>query len=185
MRKRSPEEEARRSSLIALFCLMEEHLSGYALRQRLKKWHISESLPISPSTIYRSLDRLEQEGSVVSSVLTNGNYPQSKVYRITPAGRKAYRCLLDAEAKFERSAYALSTFLGCASYLTAGEREVLVRQWQSDAREAVAKLQARLNDRTVGATYGQPFAQWLLCDHEKSMLEAEIAWLDKYLEITG
>ncbi len=183
MRKRNPEEEARRSSLIALFCLLEHDLSGYALKQMLKKWHVSESLPISPSTIYRSLGRLEQDGAVGFSLQKNGNYPQSKVYRITSLGRKTYRELLREEAQFSHSSYALATFLGFAAYISKKERLKLVRQWQKAARVAVVELQTRINDHTEGETYGKPFAQWLLYDHEKAMIVAEIDWLDKYLEI--
>ena len=79
----------------------------------------------------------------------------------------------------------LTMFLGLSAYLPAKERRALVRKWQSDARAAMAQLQARLDDHTRGATYGKPFAQWLLFDHEKAMLQAEISWLDTYLKMTG
>ena len=49
----------------------------------------------------------------------------------------------------------------------------------------VADLDARIKDTTKGPghTYGKPFSEWLLLDHERDMLKAELAWMDKYLEI--
>jgi DNA-binding PadR family transcriptional regulator len=185
MAKRNPEQEARRSSLIALFCLYEQDLSGYQLRKTLKNWHITNMLPISPSTIYRSLDRLEQEGALSSRLQKNGNYPESKVYGITAKGRKLYRKLLREEAVFAYSSHALSTFVGLATFLSGDERVALVKEWQQAARDAIGELQARIDDHSEGGTYGKPFAEWLLYDHEKHILDAEVAWLEKYQDMTG
>ncbi|MBU0676621.1 MAG: PadR family transcriptional regulator [Verrucomicrobia bacterium] len=179
MSRRNPEEEARRTELIALFCLMEDELSGYSLRGRLEEWKISEYLPVSPATIYRSLTRMEEEGLLKSRTVKQGKYPEATVYRITAAGKKHYEVLLHEEGKFARSAYGNNILLGVGSYLPPEVRTALIRQWQKDARAEIKELDKRINDYS-GDTYGKPYAQWLLMHHEMHMLTAEIEWMDTY-----
>jgi len=92
--RRSPELEGMVSSLIALFCVYEIPLSGYGIRAKLKTWRIGEYLSISPSTIYRSLTKLEEDGFLAARVERKGRYPSARVYRITAAGRKRYFTLI-------------------------------------------------------------------------------------------
>jgi len=56
-------------------------------------------------------------------------------------------------------------------------------RWQEDARNALDELQRRIDDHGGNGIYGKPFAQWLLYDHEKAVLRAEIRWIDKYLKL--
>ena len=183
MKKRNPELEARRTTLIALFCLMEEELSGYSLRQKLKSWGISEYLPISPATIYRSLARLANEGLLKSREEKKGNYPVATIYKITSLGKRMYRKLLTEEAEFSRSAYACSVFVGLAAYIPVKERIRLIHQWQKNISTLIHDLQQRLDNHDPEQTYGKPYAEWLLLDHEIQLLKAETVWLDKYCQL--
>ncbi len=183
MQRRSPEQEARRTSLIALFCLMERDLSGYSLRRLLKRWRMTEYLRISPATIYRSLTRLQEQSLVESRVEQNQNYPPATVYCITEDGKQAYREYLREEAAFSRSEYAVDLFLGLCAYLPASERIGLVRAWKQGASETVDRLQARVDKQDVPETYGKPYAEWLLLHHEIHQLKAEMQWMDHYITL--
>jgi DNA-binding PadR family transcriptional regulator len=153
------------------------------LKKRLRDWHITDTLPISPSTIYRSLDRLEKMGALASQTVQKGNYPPAKVYRITGKGRELYREYLIEEAGFAKSVYDLSTFVSLSAYLPAAERIRLMRQRHDLLAAAVQELDRHINDHTEGATYGKPFAEWLLYDLERHMLKSEMAWIKRYAKM--
>jgi DNA-binding PadR family transcriptional regulator len=183
MAKRSPVLEARRSELIVLFLLMDLDRSGYEIRTLIRTWNIERYLPVSPTTIYRALERLAREGFVCGESRKSGRYPVSTVYAITEKGRQRYKEHILAESLFARTSYSLDSFLGLANFLTHDERQQVVHEWQDAARARVAGLDARIEDKVPGPghTYGKAYPEWLLLDHERDMLKAEIAWMDKYV----
>ncbi len=185
MHRRTPDEEARRSSLIALFCLLPGPLSGYGIRCLIRDWRMEEYLSSSPATIYRSLARLEKEGLLTSKTMRNGRYPKAKVFEITAAGRRHYGELIRTEAAFRRTGHAISPFLGLASQLKKDERIRLARDWMDAATAQAKELQARIDDRSPGPgkTYGKPYAEWLMLHHEAHQLRGEIRWLKHYLRL--
>lgn len=183
MAKRSPELEARRSELIVLFLLMQGPLSGYKIRSLIRDWQIERYMPVSPATVYRALERLAQEQCVGGTAHRNGRYPVSKVYAITPKGKRRYRQQIHAESAFVRTAYSLDAFLGMTNYLTARERKALVTNWQRAASARIVDLDARINDKVPGRTYGKAYPEWLLLDHERDILKAELVWMDKYIKV--
>jgi DNA-binding PadR family transcriptional regulator len=183
MHRKSPEEEGLLSALIALFCVYEVSLSGYGVRAKLKDWNIEEFLSVSPATIYRSLARLEAGGLLKSRIKKNGRYPASREYGVTPAGRLRYRELMQQQATFERGTHPLIALVGLGSFLKPAQRIDLARAWADQAERQCADLEKRLSDHRVGQTYGKPFAEWLLLDHEIARLKADIRWLKKYIRL--
>ncbi len=183
MPKRSPVVEARRSELIVLFLLMEVARSGYQIRSLIREWKIDHYLPVSPTTVYRALERLAQQGHLSTSTRQNGRFPISTLYTITPKGKRHYRQLILQDSGFTPTDYSLTTFLGLAHYLAPDECKSLARAWQTAARARVQELDARINDTTPGPghTYGKSFAEWVLLDHERDMLSTEALWMDKYI----
>lgn len=185
MPKRSPALEARRSELIVLLMLMEEERTGYEIRTLLHEWSIDRCLPVSATTIYRALQRLADEGCLEGKSRKSGRYPVSTVYAINEKGRARYKEHVMAESVFMRTAYSLDAFLGLAAFLDDKERRQIVKAWQAAAKLRIAELDARIEDKRSGPglTYGKPFSVWLVIDHERDMLKAELTWMDKYLEI--
>jgi DNA-binding PadR family transcriptional regulator len=181
MSKRSPEQEARRTALLTLFCLMEQELSGYSLRQQLESWGIAEYLPVSPATIYRSLDRLEKQGLLTSREEKLSKYPSAKLYQITSAGKQAYRDMMLEQGRFFRSQYSCNMMVGLNAYLSAEQKIELARNWQTDARNFLRTLELRF--KTYSKRPGKPYAEWLLLDHEMHMLKAEIRWMSKFIAL--
>ncbi|MBU0679353.1 MAG: helix-turn-helix transcriptional regulator [Verrucomicrobia bacterium] len=181
MPRKSPIEESRRTDVVILFCLMELKLSGYTLCQLLTDWNIREFVAISDATVYRALVRLEKNGYISKRKFKRGEYPESRIYCILDKGRKRYGQLVKEGGAFIRGAYPV-ILLGMGSYLSPEKRRSIARTWQSEAKDVEQALLARLEDKTM-RTYGKPFAEWLLLDHEISILRAEIAWLDRYLSL--
>lgn len=185
MSKRSPALESRRSELIVLLLLMEADRTGYEIRSLIREWNIDRYLPVSPTTIYRALQRLEAEGYLTSQPRQLGRYPVSTVYSITAKGKRRYRGHLLAESVFARTAFSLDPFLGLAAFLDNDTRREVVGEWKQVARKRYEEVDAAIKDKSRGPghTYGKAFPEWLLLDHERDMLKAELAWMDKYLEI--
>jgi DNA-binding PadR family transcriptional regulator len=183
MAKKNNSEDASRASLIVLFCLRENDLSGYALRRLLAQWNVTSYVRISPATIYRTLARLEKEGKLSSRTARKGNYPPATVYSITEAGRRYYEELMCREAEYVRTDCPSHLLLSCGSYLPVEERIKLVRGWQEGARRMVRRLQQKVESRAAGETYGKPYAEWLLLHHEIHLIQAEIDWMDHYCDL--
>lgn len=183
MHRKSPEEEALLSSMIALFCVYETSLSGYGVRTKLKEWNIQEYLTISPATIYRSLAKMEDAGLLKSRIERKGRYPASRLYSITASGRKHYRALVRQTATFGRSSHTLVPLIGLSSFVPQAQRAKLAQAWVEDAIKVKVELEQRVADRRVGVTYGKPFAEWLLLDHEIARLQCDIDWLNKYVKL--
>lgn len=185
MSKRSPALEARRSELIVLLTLMETDRTGYEICHVCKAWNLHRYLPVSATTIYRALQRLEAEGCLTSQSRQSGRYPVSTVYAIAEKGRTKYREHLLAESAFARTAYSLDPFLGLATFLDNASRRAIVDAWKQAARKRFEEVDAAIKDNRTGPghTYGKAFPEWLLLDHERDMLQAELAWMDKYLTI--
>lgn len=181
MSKRSPEQESRRTALLTIFCLMEQELSGYSLRQQLDSWGIAEYLPVSPATIYRSLDRLEKQGLLASREEKLSKYPSAKLYRITPAGKQAYADMMLEQGRFFRSQHACNMMVGLNAYLPPEQKIELARTWQKDAQNYLCTLELRL--KTYSKRPGKPYAEWLLLDHEIHMLKADILWMAKFISL--
>lgn len=173
--------EGRRSELIILFLLMESKLSGYEIRVLIRKWRIDKYLPVSPSTVYSALKRLESRGCVQGESRKVGRYPVSTVYSITDKGHALYKKHIFAESKFSGTSYSLDPLIGLTNFLTNAERQQLVRGWQKSARARVAEIDARIEDKKPGHTYGKPYPEWLLLDHERAVLKSEIQWMSNYL----
>jgi len=181
MARLNPSEEARRTSIIVLFCLMEDEINGYTLRQRLDKWGIQDHLPVSPATIYRSLSKLQEQGCLTRRTVQNGNYPPSEVFTITKEGKAHYRELLKQEADFSRTEFNEHVFIGTSSYLAVSERIRLAKKRKEQAKEHLQSLQDRL-ERYVERK-GKPYAEWLLIDHEIHMVKSQIGWLDHFIDL--
>ena len=183
MQKKNKAAEANRASLIVLFCLLERDLSGYALRQLLREWNVTNYVRISPATIYRTLARLEQDGKLSSRTEQKGNYPPATVYSITKEGRLLYEELMRHEGEYVRAAWPSHLLLSCGSYLPVEERIKMIRNWQHGARRTVQRLRQKVESREAGDTYGKPYAEWLLLHHEIHLVEAEIDWMDHYCDL--
>ncbi len=87
------------NAITLLGFIEEEPRSGYDLRRIIDE-RLEHILEISSGTIYYTLKRLEARGWVAGSVARKGKRPEQRVYRITPAGKRAFAQLLE-QAMFQ------------------------------------------------------------------------------------
>lgn len=71
--------------LVLLSLLNEGDYHGYRLKEKLEAFDFDEETP-SLSTIYRRLNRMEDEGIVQSSLTQSSEGPKQKTYQITTKG---------------------------------------------------------------------------------------------------
>jgi len=67
--------------------LREQPLTGYELKTRRFDVSVANFWPADQAQIYRTLDRLEEQGWATSEVEIQRERPNRRVYRITEAGR--------------------------------------------------------------------------------------------------
>ncbi|MBC7218266.1 MAG: helix-turn-helix transcriptional regulator [Candidatus Caldatribacterium sp.] len=61
---------------------------GYELMEKAKHLFF-QNVPLDPGLLYRTLRRMEEDGLVVSSWVTEASGPAKRVYRITEEGKVA------------------------------------------------------------------------------------------------
>jgi len=110
---------------IILGFLSCKSLTGYELR-RFFSISFSFFSGMSYGSIYPSLRRLEREGLVTMSLRRGKGAPDSKLYTITPAGRRAFReaLLLPLPVERFRSPFLMRLFFFAG--LTPAERGEIV-----------------------------------------------------------
>lgn len=78
----------RHSDLILLGLLAEGPQHAYSLNQQIESMQVTAWARISQATVYRRLDRLEEEGFLGSEREREGSRPERTVYHLTPAGEE-------------------------------------------------------------------------------------------------
>jgi DNA-binding PadR family transcriptional regulator len=71
--------------------------SGYDVKRFVDE-QLEHVIDITAGTVYYMLKRFEERGWTRGSVSRNGRRPQRRTYRLTPAGRRAFRALLEHAA---------------------------------------------------------------------------------------
>lgn len=71
--------------VVLLSLLKEEDLYGYSLMEKIKDFGFNEDTP-NLSTLYRRLNRMEDEGMVLSFWTNSEQGPKQKHYQITDKG---------------------------------------------------------------------------------------------------
>jgi DNA-binding PadR family transcriptional regulator len=137
---------------------------GLALVWRLKQAHL-----------YALLRRLEAEGYVQSRREEQRSRPTRKVYRLTPAGRRAFLRWVDSPV--ERGRDFRLNFL--AKFYFAGREgpqsvALLLERQRFALREWLASQRAKADQAGESAGY-----EWLVYRFRTGQIEAMMAWLDR------
>lgn len=159
--------------LLLLGLLRQKDMHGYGLNELIDRM-LSVCSDLKRSTAYFLLDKLAKEGYVTESTVREGNYPERKVYAITPAGDEYFlRLLRENLAGFDRSRYPGDMGLSFLHELPPEERRDLLQR----RRERIAAETAALDGIPPhGGTLD------LVIDRNLALLRAEIEWLDRSME---
>ena len=88
------------TKLILLALLNEQDMYGYEINNILREKY-SHFTRVSFSSIYYTLDRLEENGLITKREEKVGNRPARHIYHITPVGRKEFENILTKAIKKE------------------------------------------------------------------------------------
>lgn len=156
--------------------LQQEPLHGYAIYRRLADpaglgtvWRLKQS------QLYALLDKLEAAGCVTATVEPQAGRPPRKVFRLTRAGRGAFRRWLHSPVATPRQMrqefLAKLYFARRAGHAAARE---LIELQRAACREWLAGQTARAEAQRAA----QPYAA-LVSRYRSGQLRAMLAWLDE------
>lgn len=162
--------------LLLLGLLKQKEMHGYRLNEFIDRM-LGVCSDLKRSTAYFLLDKLAQEGYVKESTIREGNYPERKVYSITPAGEAYFFELLRENlAGFERARYPGDIGLAFLHELPPRERRALL----AVKRERIAAdIAAMESVPPHGGSLD------LIFERNQMLLRAEIEWLDRSLAKAG
>lgn len=169
-RPRLPLEQA----LLGL--LMKGSMHGYDLHRRTKS-ELGRIWYMGMSNVYNALKRLEQSGYVESTLTPQEGHPPRKVYRITRAGRQAFRDWVRQPApNMRRLRVELLAKLYFLRTLGLKGAEKLIADQQAICRERIA----RLEDSTTSCE-PDDFDR-LVFDFRRRQVVSIMEWLEEYQE---
>jgi len=103
---------------------------GYNLLQELSGPDgLSEIWKIKISQVYAYLNKLEDQGYLVSARLQEGDYPARRLYSITPAGESAFRTWMSSPVPTARD---LRQLFMLKLYFEDDVPPIVIRQLKSD-----------------------------------------------------
>lgn len=170
--------------LVILGLLAEKPRHGYELRQEVERRLYATYINLSGGSLYYNLRQLERAGYVEKAwAEQKGRYPTRQVYQITPTGRdylqdELRRLLFDTEAR-EKRFDPLNTALAFGHSIDTDElRDALTTQlkWAQKRAAWVAEQQAHWRTQDISLTQAK------IIEHGLAHLQAEIGWLEKFLQ---
>ncbi len=170
--------------LVILGLLSEKPRHGYELRQEVERRLYATYINLSGGSLYYKLGQLERAGYVEKAwAEQKGRYPTRQVYQITPTGRdylqdELRRLLFDTEAR-EKLFDPLNTALAFGHSIDTDElRDALTTQlkWAQKRAAWVAEQQAHWRTQDISLTQAK------IIEHGLAHLQAEIGWLEKFLQ---
>lgn len=125
---------------LCLGLLCDGDASGYDLKKQFEST-FKHFYPAGYGSIYPSLAVLADQGLVQCHAMPQDKKPDRKVYRITEAGRQAFRIsLADASPEHKlRSEYLVAMYF--ADYLEPERLEQMLTSWNQSLSDGVARLE--------------------------------------------
>lgn len=148
-------------------------MHGYQLNQFLEE-HMDFMPSIKPSTVYYGLERLAEEGLVITREEQEGNRPTRQIYEITPAGEAEFQRLLRENLRrYDPGESADDIGIAFLNALPAAE----VRPWLAEKRAAIQGEIAKLEEamEQIGANS----SAHLSLSRTLGRLQSDLAWLDE------
>lgn len=168
--------------------LHKEPMTGYDLKKQFDLG-INYFWPADQMQIYRTLDRLVEQGKVSVHEEIQHDRPNRKVYTVTDAGRAELRHWLTEPQALPASRDPLLIQLFFASILPKSEIIQLLEQQRAARSERLASYQKMILfplDTQVGGSSGvshRKMLQRLTLEHGLKREQAYIDWLDEAIEV--
>ena len=168
------------AELVILSLVAEMPRHGYQIEQVIEEREMREWTELGFSSIYYLLNKLEAGGLIDSALeRPSGRGPARKVYTITEAGWKTCRQgILEALSEPPRPQ---SMFLLGMSNLPAVPREEALAALQHYAA-SLAERREHLQERMNIGQGTIPFHVEAMFDFSLTMIQAELAWLENFIQ---
>lgn len=164
--------------MVVLTLLAEKRNHGYELEGLIEQRGMREWTEIGFSSIYYLLQKLASEGLVAMVPQPSGRGPARKVYSLTTAGRQVWQVAsLAALATPTRSWSAFQLALSALPMLPIEESRRALAYYRASQTARLTRMEDRRR-----AQYPLPQHVEALFDHSRSLLVAELGWLDGYLK---
>jgi DNA-binding PadR family transcriptional regulator len=164
------------AELLVLGLLATQSMHGYALNEFLEQ-RLRFVSDLKKPTAYRMLARLYEQALVDREPERVGRRPDRMVYHITPSGKERLDTLLrETMASGEWVTFPHNIALLFSHHLAAGEYVDLLSQ----RRDQLVEQRAVLADYLAAHTPKTP--AWLVLDHDLTLLDVELDWLDSTIE---
>ena len=164
--------------LLLLGLLLNGSRYGYELHQIVRA-HGELYADLKKANMYYLLERLATEGylRVEAEAGTRGNRGERLIYELTEQGRERFTTLLhEVMLSYEPIHMGIDTAVVFLSYLSSAEGLQLLKQRRQVVTERRAEMAAELN---VSIT-SNPLVH-IASDHLLSLVDAELAWIDRSL----
>ena len=168
------------AELVILSLVAEMPRHGYQIEQVIEEREMREWTELGFSSIYYLLNKLEAGGLIDSALeRSSGRGPARKVYTITEAGWKTCRQgILEALSEPPRPQ---SMFLLGMSNLPAVPREEALAALQHFAA-SLAVRREHLQERMNIGKGSLPYHVEAMFDFSLTMIQAELTWLEKFIQ---
>jgi DNA-binding PadR family transcriptional regulator len=159
---------------------------GYDLH-RILVAHGTVYADFKKPTLYHLLARLAEQGAVdlKSEAGARGPRGERLVYSITADGRALFQQLLRSVlGSYDESNAGFQVAAGFLAWLPAREAQALLRKRCTGLRTRQAAMRAELDQHIIltqgdAMTTQQARSRFLGADHLLSMMDAELAWMEK------
>ncbi len=168
-------------TLMVLGLLKSGPKHGYELH-RIVVAHGSLYADFKKPTLYHLLHRLELQGAVQLHSESGARGPRGErlVFELTPKGEALFRRLLRSALSSYDAAH--TTFEVAAAFmalLPAAEAQTLIRRRRDAVRARRAEVTAEMELIAAQPQGARLAARQLAADHALSLMDAEIAWIDR------
>lgn len=166
------------AELAVLSLIVEQPRHGYEIEQVIEERGMRDWTEVGFSSIYYVLKKLEQAGLVEGRLEPAGRGPARKVYRATPAGKRAMRAgALDALSTPHRCYPPLQLGLASLPGLPPAAAVAALRTYRDALAARLEYVRSRWDSRRP-----LPYFVDAMFDHSVTLLAAELGWIEKFIE---
>ena len=154
--------------------------SGYELRK-----FFSESLALywsgNSNQVYPTLVKLHKEGLVEVETRQQGNYPPSKVYHLTPEGKRELTSWVASDPSLPQTRGTFLTQLAWADLLDKSGLDSLLDRYEHEVHMKLVMQREliRRGPESPGRTPRETLLWDMIAEHDCVLYEAELTWLER------
>ena len=167
------------AELAILSLIAEKPRHGYAIEQTIEARGMREWTEIGFSSIYYLLNKLEKAGLIHSRIeQTEGQGPARKIYQVTDAGREALTAATYQALTTPRGG-SVPFLLGLSNFPVLSPSQAL-EALQVYRQQLMARQQHLL--QRAETQREAPFFVSAMFDYSLTLLQAEIEWLNEFIQ---